>query len=74
MVKYSSENCYIVFDNCTFFCQQKYSQPIVVTSSDDPVMIPNYLSDSLTTIRDSHLTLDEQYNGLYEEIPAMSGN
>ncbi|XP_036365195.1 protocadherin-19-like isoform X2 [Octopus sinensis] len=51
----------------------KYSQPIVVTSSDDPVMIPNYLSDSLATLRDSCLTLDEQYNGLYEEIPAMSG-
>lgn len=53
-----------------------YSQPVTVTSGGEPmeqniVMVPNYLSDTMSTKRDSGHNWNEGETKQYEEIPGM---
>ncbi|XP_014767714.1 protocadherin gamma-B6 isoform X1 [Octopus bimaculoides] len=55
---------------------QMYSQPVTVTSGGEPmeqniVMVPNYLSDTMSTKRDSGHNWNEGETKQYEEIPGL---
>uniref|UniRef100_A0A0L8FH16 Cadherin domain-containing protein n=1 Tax=Octopus bimaculoides TaxID=37653 RepID=A0A0L8FH16_OCTBM len=64
---------YLCLYKVLFYHQQKYSQPIEVTSYGDNRPSSNYPTDTLTSRKSSGQCWSERSSRQYEEIPAMSG-